>query len=75
MEEDGHAVEIRSDGRHTKIMVDEIDFSDAFSFCLEHDAESKYPFPRMTITFPVSILEGVQCDMPIFPDMTSGGGD
>lgn len=59
MTKDGHIVQMRSDGRYTKVIVDGVDFSDAFSFHLEHNAESKYPFPRMTITFPVSGLYGV----------------
>ena len=30
MAEDGHVVQIRSDGRYTRLIVDGTDFSDAF---------------------------------------------
>ena len=59
MAKDGHVVQIRSDGRYTRLIVDGTDFSDAFSFRVEQDAEEKDPFPRMTVTFPVLELDGV----------------
>lgn len=59
MAKDGHVVQVQSDGQFTKLIVDGIDFSDAFSFNMEQDAEAKYPFPRMTVTFPIMELDGV----------------
>ena len=64
MEKDGHMVQMQSDGRYTKLIVDGVDFSDAFAFHMEQDAETDYPLPRMTVTFPVSGLDGVNYAHP-----------